>query len=174
VDWRTGRWSAALKRLGIVVIAAVAVLVIIVLLGPITDLIGRHDVNALPLVQRAAHLQSARETARTQLLTLAAGTFAAGALLFTALNFRLARQGQVTNRYTDAITQLGSDKLDVRIGGIYALERIARDSARDHPTITEVLAAFIREHSREQWPPPHPAARYRNVQHAPMFKPPSP
>jgi len=44
----------------------------------------------------------------------------------------------------------------VRIGGIYALERIARDSARDHPTVMEVLSAFIREHSREPWPPPGP------------------
>jgi uncharacterized protein YjbI with pentapeptide repeats len=42
----------------------------------------------------------------------------------------------------------------VRIGGIYALERVARDSARDHPTVIEVLTAFIREHSREPWPPP--------------------
>jgi len=42
----------------------------------------------------------------------------------------------------------------VRIGGIYALERVARDSARDHPTVMEVLTAFVREHSREQWPLP--------------------
>jgi len=42
--------------------------------------------------------------------------------------FELTEQGQVTDRYTKAIEQLGSDKLDVRIGGIYALERIARDS----------------------------------------------
>ena len=58
----------------------------------------------------------------------------------------------MTDRYTKAIEQLGSEKLDVRIGGIYALERVARDSARDHPTVVEVLAAFIREHSREPWP----------------------
>jgi len=44
----------------------------------------------------------------------------------------------------------------VRIGGIYALERVARDSARDHPTVMEVLTAFIRENSREQAPPPDP------------------
>jgi hypothetical protein len=55
----------------------------------------------------------------------------------------------VTERYTKAIEQLGSDKLDIRIGGIYALERIARDSARDHPTVIEVLAAFAREHSHD-------------------------
>jgi Pentapeptide repeats (8 copies) len=58
--------------------------------------------------------------------------------------------------------RFGSEKLDVRIGGIYALERIARDSARDHPVVMEVLAAFIREHSREPWsrpPPPSMIAR---------------
>ena len=70
----------------------------------------------------------------------------------------LTEQGRVTGRYAKAIEQLASGQLDVRIGGIYALERIARDSPRDHPTIMEVLAAFIREHSREQWPPAEPGA----------------
>jgi hypothetical protein len=95
------------------------------------------------------------------LLTLGAGLFAAGALVFTARDFTLSwrtfeltEQGQVTVRYTKAIEQLGSDKLDVRLGGVYALERVARDSARDHPAVMEVLAAFIREHSYDQWPPP--------------------
>jgi hypothetical protein len=66
----------------------------------------------------------------------------------------LALQGQVTDRYTKAIEQLGSKEIDVRIGGIYALERIARDSERDHPTVMEVLAEFVRDHSAEQWPLP--------------------
>jgi hypothetical protein len=52
-----------------------------------------------------------------------------------------------------------ADKLDVRIGGIYALERIARDSPRDHPTVMAVLAAFIREHSRELWSLPEPGTK---------------
>jgi hypothetical protein len=64
----------------------------------------------------------------------------------------LTEQGQVTDRYTKAIEQLGSDKVDTRMGGMYALERIARDSPRDHPTIMEVLAAFIREHAHGEWP----------------------
>ena len=61
--------------------------------------------------------------------------------------YRLTQQGQITDRYTKAIEQLGSDKLDVRLGGIYALERLAIDSGRDHPTVVEVLSAFVREHS---------------------------
>ena len=63
------------------------------------------------------------------------------------------RDGQVADRYSRAIEQLGSNVLNVRIGAIYALERVAVDSVRDYPTVMEVLAAFIREQSRWQWPP---------------------
>ena len=67
----------------------------------------------------------------------------------------------MTDRYTKAIEQLGSDNLEVCLGGIYALERVSRDSARDHPTVMEVLTAFIRDHSREPWPPPNPGGQER-------------
>jgi hypothetical protein len=40
---------------------------------------------------------------------------------------------------------LGSEKIDIRLGGIYALEQIAIDSAKYHWTIVEILSAFIRE-----------------------------
>ena len=93
-------------------------------------------------------------------MAFSAGLFGAGAVIYTARNFSLARQGQVTDRYTKAIEQLGSDKgLDAQIGGIYALERIARDSHVDHPNNIEVLAAFIRDHSSEQWPLAEPGAK---------------
>jgi hypothetical protein len=126
-----------------------AIVIAVALIWPITDLIAGHDVGRIAGPQRATQLQTAREAVRTQLLTLAAGVFVVWTLWFTAQNFRLSRQGQVTDRYTRAIEQLGSDKLDVRIGAVYALERIARDSATDHPAVMEVLTAFIREHSRE-------------------------
>jgi hypothetical protein len=81
-----------------------------------------------------AKLKAITDT-RTALL---AGLIGAGALLTFWLNSRLYRitaqtyqvtartlevteQGQITDRYTKAIEQLGSDKLDVRLGGIYAL-----------------------------------------------------
>lgn len=66
----------------------------------------------------------------------------------------LDRAGQITERFTRAIDQLGSEKLDVRLGGIYALERIARDSRDDHPQVVEVLTAYVREHAR--WRPAEP------------------
>ena len=62
----------------------------------------------------------------------------------------VAEQGHVTDRFTKAIEQLGSDNLAVRLGGIYALERIAKDSKRDHWTIMEVLTAYVRQNA--PWP----------------------
>ena len=117
---------------------------------PVPAWLTRYDVGSVT----PALVQTARDAARGRLLTLGAGLLAAGALVFTARNFILSREGQVTDRYTKAIEQLGSKELGVRIGGIYALERIARDSAEDHPTVMEVLTAFIRDPTREPWPPP--------------------
>lgn len=59
----------------------------------------------------------------------------------------LAKEGQITDRYTAAVGNLGEDKIDVRLGGIYALQRIMKDSHRDQPTIANVLAAYIRTHA---------------------------
>ncbi|HKX06411.1 MAG TPA: pentapeptide repeat-containing protein [Methylomirabilota bacterium] len=69
---------------------------------------------------------------------------------------RLSLEGQVTERFTRAMEQLGSNTLAVRLGGIYALERIAKDSARDHGPIMEVLTAFVRE--RAGWKGDQPLA----------------
>jgi hypothetical protein len=52
---------------------------------------------------------------------------------------------QITDRFTNAINQLGSRDLAVRIGGIFALEQIARDSPEDRPNIAYTLATFIRK-----------------------------
>jgi Pentapeptide repeats (8 copies) len=140
--------------LGVFAAVVVALAVGWVLFVPVADWLANHDVGHVTGASRTMRLQTARDAARGRLLTFGTGLFAAGALVFTARNFSLSREGQVTDRYTKAIEQLGSDKLDVRIGGIYALERIARDSRRDHPTVMEVLAAFVRDHSYEQWPLP--------------------
>ncbi|MGW6755349.1 hypothetical protein [Streptomyces sp. NPDC055006] len=51
----------------------------------------------------------------------------------------LSKEGQITDRYTAAVANLGEDKMDVRLGGIYALQRIMQDSPRDQSTIANVL-----------------------------------
>ena len=152
---RWDAWPRGIRWLVGIAAVALALAILWALLVPVTDWLARHDVGSV----NGPPLRTARDAARGRLLTLGAGLFAAGALVFTARNFVLSREGQVTDRYTKAIEQLGSDKLDVRIGGIYSLERVARDSARDHPTVMEVLSAFVREHSHEPWPPSGPGGQ---------------
>jgi Pentapeptide repeats (8 copies) len=89
---------------------------------------------------------------RTAVLAMLAGLLAGVGAYYTHRSFGLNRAGQITERFTRAIDQLGSPEIDVRLGGIYALERIARDSADDHPQVIEVLTAYVREHA-----PWHPA-----------------
>ena len=128
------RWLA-----GIAAALVLGPVLVWALFVPLADSLAHHDVGSAtgPLHETAL------DNARGRLLTLVAGLVAVVALVFTARTFHMSREGQVTDRYTKAIEQLGSKELlDVRIGGIYALERIARDSPRDHPAVMDVLTAF--------------------------------
>jgi uncharacterized protein YjbI with pentapeptide repeats len=90
---------------------------------------------------------------RKTFIQVVGGAFAILALYFTYRRVRVAEQGHITDRYTKAIEQLGAltaagqPNIEVRLGAIYALERIARDSARDHWTIMEVLTAYVRQNA---------------------------
>jgi hypothetical protein len=53
---------------------------------------------------------------------------------------------QTNDRFVKAIEQLGNDKsVDVRLGGIYGLEQLARDTPSDQPAVFDVLTAFVRD-----------------------------
>ena len=71
----------------------------------------------------------------------------------------IANEGQITERFTKAIDQLGATdnqgqpRLELRLGGIYALEGIARESEEEHWPIMEVLTTYIRVHAPVQKTP---------------------
>jgi hypothetical protein len=75
----------------------------------------------------------------------------------------LTQQGQITDRFTKAIDQLGmTDDKDppdnkveeVRLGGIYALEQIAEDAPdKYHWPIMQVFAAYVRKYASWQGTP---------------------
>ena len=81
-------------------------------------------------------------------------------LLFTWRNLRatqlkldIDREAQLTNRFTAATSQLGaqlspeSPNVEARLGGIYALSSIARDSPRDYWPVMEILTAYVRHNA---------------------------
>jgi uncharacterized protein YjbI with pentapeptide repeats len=136
-----------LVLISLLALGAVAVFALFVLVLP--PLIARTDHT----VTTAQRLKAENDVRATLLQTLAGFLILTG-LYVTYRTFQLNREGQITHRFTQAISQLGHESIDVRLGGIYALERIANDSEADRETISDVLAAFIREHAR--WLPSIP------------------
>jgi Pentapeptide repeats (8 copies) len=62
------------------------------------------------------------------------------------------RQRRITESFSKAAEQLGNDKLEVRLGGIYTMERISRESPEDYWPVMETLTAFVRERARWKEP----------------------
>lgn len=62
------------------------------------------------------------------------------------------RERRITESFAKAVEQLGSDKVETRLGAIYTLERISKESEREYWPIIEILTAFVRE--RAPWPRP--------------------
>jgi uncharacterized protein YjbI with pentapeptide repeats len=98
-------------------------------------------------------------------------TFIAWAALRQAKTARLRHERQteadwqrrITESFSKAAEQLGSDKIEVRLGGIYTMERISRESPPDYWPVMETLAAFVRE--RSPWGVPNeaePESLFRN------------
>ena len=74
----------------------------------------------------------------------------------------VSKEEQLTNRFAKAIELLASEAIEVRLGAIYALERIAKDSPKDHWTIMEILTATVREKRPITPVPETPAASEDN------------
>jgi hypothetical protein len=63
----------------------------------------------------------------------------------------VAQRDHVVEMFNRAVDQLGSEKLEVRLGAIYTLKRISRDPQYvDYRIpILETLTAYVRERTRE-------------------------
>ncbi|WHT16810.1 pentapeptide repeat-containing protein [Crossiella sp. CA-258035] len=69
---------------------------------------------------------------------------ASRSLAATEAQLTLTAQSQAAQRFTEAVGQLGSAKADIRLGAIYGLDSLIRDSAKDAARSVEVLTAFVR------------------------------
>ncbi|MCM3922539.1 pentapeptide repeat-containing protein [Frankia sp. AiPs1] len=88
----------------------------------------------------------ARASLQGGILTAVAALIAvAGGLIALGETRQANKNTHVRELYTRAIDQLGSDRDTIRLGGIYALERIVTDSPVDQRTVVEVLSAFVRK-----------------------------
>jgi uncharacterized protein YjbI with pentapeptide repeats len=149
------------KRIG-VALALIVVLALVILALRLVWIVPQWEVTR----SMDAALQASREKQltlenefRKTLTQIVLSIFGLFILYFTWQRARtgdktvqIMEQGHITDRYTKAIEQLGKldnnkPNIEVRLGAIYALERIARDSPRDHWTIMEVLTAYVRQNA---------------------------
>jgi uncharacterized protein YjbI with pentapeptide repeats len=66
--------------------------------------------------------------------------------------FKATQEKQVAERFSKAVEQLGSENIHVRLGGIYALEQIAKDAEEKYYwQVMETLTSYVRE--RSPYPP---------------------
>ncbi|MEU8364953.1 pentapeptide repeat-containing protein [Nonomuraea sp. NPDC048882] len=116
-------------------------------------------------------------TARIDVIrtALAAGA-GAGAAITLMLAFRRQRhqeivaasaehdasERRVTELYTKAAEQLGSDQAPVRLAGLYALDRLAQDTPELRQTIVDVFCAYL----RMPYTPPHEQGRGEKIRTA--------
>lgn len=160
---RRAIWLAALTACGLLVILLGGIILIPHLLYPP---LTAAELRGIASAQARIQLQQAQSQlangARSDVLQGLAGLVVVGGAVAAWWQAHISREGQITERFTKAVDQLGSSNLDVRIGGLYALERIARNSAADRSAIQFLLGAFIRTHA--PWPvgapggPEHPTA----------------
>lgn len=89
-----------------------------------------------------------RLKARSDVRTVGVQLVGALALIVgAALTWRtvwLTREGQITDRLTTAMNQLGELDATQRVAAIFALGRVARDSRADHPTVMMLLGEHLR------------------------------
>src|SRR5437016_5215049 len=110
------------------------------------------QVRKLGIPEPTARFTSENE-ARKTIAQIIAGIAILGGFYSAQRQLAVTQEGQITERYTKAIEELGATdalgqkRLELRLGGIYALERIARDSEKDHWPIMEILTAYIRQNS---------------------------
>ncbi|WTX75887.1 pentapeptide repeat-containing protein [Streptomyces sp. NBC_00647] len=156
--WREGPVGRAVMALpaGVVGLAVLGT-VFVVLPGVVVD----HDLAGASVAPQE-RLKAVNDV-RTTLLQVIGGLvvlFGAYAtwrqLRVSQDGLRATQEGYVTDRFSRAVDQLGSDKLDVRVGGLHALWRVAEQSARDREAVISIQAAYLRTHL--PWPPTGPEA----------------
>ncbi|MFD3840274.1 pentapeptide repeat-containing protein [Streptomyces sp. NPDC058642] len=144
------RVLGALAAVGVLIALGVIVWLPQMIYPPLTS----RELSQLPSADKRVDLQQAQARVqnefRSQLLQAMGGVVVVTGAVAGWRQLQLNREGQITERFSRAIDHMGSDTLDVRLGGIYALERVARNSPDDRQAISDILCAFIREHARWQ------------------------
>ena len=140
--------SRAARSLSMRVVALVSIVVALVTISAIAVLVWPAPV--FPLIDTASKLEALKTA-----LAIGAGAAGIATLLLAAskqvhhektslANELDATERRITDLYSKSVDQLGSDRSAVRLGGLYALERLAQDNPRQRQPVVNVLCSYLR------------------------------
>lgn len=141
---------AALTVCGLGVLLCAVIVIPRLLYPPLSAVQLRQLPNEEVRIQLEQAQAQLANNARSAVLQGLAGLVVVVGAAATWWQVHISREGQITDRFSKAVDHLGSPNVIVRVGGIYALERIARNSAADRNHILFLLGAFVR--NRAPWP----------------------
>jgi hypothetical protein len=95
-------------------------------------------------VDSTIQLAQSRNAARANLVQAIAGIAFLFAAFFAWRQVTVTREGQQVDRFTKSVDQLGSERQDIRLGGIYALDQMSLDP-KYSVAIAEIFALYIRD-----------------------------
>jgi len=147
------RWCVA-RPLGVALSVAFALLFVLALVATV-----------VVLVRALADGEGGGLGVGALLVALLGAPFLIWSTVIRHETLRYQKEGHITDRIAKAVEQLGAEKtvktdgqeesrpnIEVRIGAILSLERIAqdstrRDNGRDHVRVMEILCAYVRENA---------------------------
>jgi uncharacterized protein YjbI with pentapeptide repeats len=91
-------------------------------------------------------LDQARNSVRTALIQAIGGALVLLTFAVGLGQLLVARQGQLVDRFTRAVDQLGNEDVGVRLGGIFALQQMAERAEYSRP-VAEILVAYLKSHT---------------------------
>lgn len=86
---------------------------------------------------------SAKSDVRNTIIQAIAGFVILIGLCFTAWSLHISRETHLTDRLAKAVDQLGHDEPTVRLGGVYSLQRLARNSRADNTMVADLLTGYL-------------------------------
>ena len=105
--------------------------------------------NLEKLADLEKELIVAENSIRTSMIQGIGGILVAITAYVGYLNYRALLDKNAADRFSKAVEQLGNDNIHVRLGGIYALEQIAKDAEEKYYwSVMETLTAYIRRESQ--------------------------
>ena len=136
-----------LLSLAIVIVIVVALLDI----GPLPSWLLTMDSRQIGHLTAFEQLQIQQDMRVTILQALGGLALISGAIVAWSQvvnanqTLALSRSTRVTEVFAKAVEQISADGLAARLGGLYALDKLARDNEKERQTIADIFSAFARQ-----------------------------